>query len=117
MVPVDGVKRRRREKRRAAVYQYQKDSRYFARIADSLKEAGAKELAELGAEDIRPEFNGKNRSKPAGSTAGWLNTKFTDGRGIIDFVSKYPLVISSFQVLPSDDRQSRFHVRHDPDPI
>ena len=27
-------------------------------IADSLKEAGAEELAELGAEDVRPEFSG-----------------------------------------------------------
>jgi putative N6-adenine-specific DNA methylase len=34
------------------------DGRYFAQIADSLKEAGAKELAELGAEDVRPEFSG-----------------------------------------------------------
>jgi putative N6-adenine-specific DNA methylase len=46
------------EKRQTAVYQYQKDGRYFARIADSLKEAGAKELAELGAEDVEPEFSG-----------------------------------------------------------
>ena len=58
MVSTDTVKRRRREKRQAAVYQYQKDCRYFAQIADSLKEAGAKELAELGAEDVRPEFSG-----------------------------------------------------------
>ena len=52
------VKRLRREKRPATVYQYQKDCRYFAQIADNLKEAGAKELAELGAEDVRPEFSG-----------------------------------------------------------
>ena len=58
MVSDDWVKRHRREKRQAAVYQYQKDCRYFAQIADSLKEAGAKELAELGAEDVRPEFSG-----------------------------------------------------------
>ena len=58
MVSSDRVKRVRRKKRPAAVYQYQKDSRYFAQIADSLKEAGAKELAELGAEDIKPEFRG-----------------------------------------------------------
>ncbi len=58
MVSADGVKRRRRKKRPAAVYQYQKDCRYFAQIADSLKEAGAKEIAELGAEDVRPEFSG-----------------------------------------------------------
>ena len=48
----------RRKKRKAAVYEYQKDGRYFAQIADSLKEAGAEELAELGAEDVRPEFSG-----------------------------------------------------------
>ena len=40
------------------MYQYQKDCRYFAQIADSLKEAGADELSELGAEDVRPEFSG-----------------------------------------------------------
>jgi len=48
----------RRKKQKAAVYQYQKDGRYFAQIADSIKEAGAAELAELGAEDVRPEFSG-----------------------------------------------------------
>jgi len=48
----------RREKRKASAYQYQKDCRYFAQIADSLKEAGAEELSELGAKDIRPEFSG-----------------------------------------------------------
>jgi putative N6-adenine-specific DNA methylase len=48
----------RRKKRKAAAYQYQKDCRYFAQIADSLKEAGAEELAELGAENVRPEFSG-----------------------------------------------------------
>ena len=58
MVSADWVKRPRRKKRQAAVYRYQKDGRYFAQIADSLKEAGAKELAELGAEDVRPEFSG-----------------------------------------------------------
>ena len=58
MVSSDRVKRVRRKKRPAAVYQYQKDGRYFAQIADNLKEAGAKELAELGAEDIKPEFRG-----------------------------------------------------------
>ena len=58
MVSADRVKRLRREKRQAAVYQYQKDCRYFAQIADSLKEAGAEELSELGAEDVRPEFSG-----------------------------------------------------------
>ena len=58
MVSTDRVKRLKREKRQAAVYQYQKDCRYFAQIADNLKEAGAKELSELGAEDVRPEFSG-----------------------------------------------------------
>ena len=58
MVSADRVKRPRREKRQAAVYQYQKDCRYFAQIAGSLKEAGATELAELGAEDVRPKFSG-----------------------------------------------------------
>jgi len=58
MVSSDRVKRVRRKKRPAAVYQYQQDSRYFAQIADSLKEAGAKELAELGAADVRPDFSG-----------------------------------------------------------
>jgi putative N6-adenine-specific DNA methylase len=58
MIPSDRVKRRRRKKRPPAVHQYQKNNRYFAQIADSLKEAGAGELAELGAEDVRPEFSG-----------------------------------------------------------
>ena len=58
MVSADWVKRHKKEKRQGAVYQYQKDSRYFAQIADSLKEAGADELSELGAEDVRPEFSG-----------------------------------------------------------
>jgi len=39
-------------------YQYQRDNRYFAQIADGLTEAGAMELAELGAEEIRPDFSG-----------------------------------------------------------
>jgi len=58
MVSADRVNHLRRKKRQTAVYQYQKDCRYFAQIADSLKETGAKELAELGAEDVRPEFSG-----------------------------------------------------------
>ncbi len=58
MAAAEGIKRLRRKKRQAAAYQYQKDCSYFAQIADSLKEAGAQELAELGAEDIRPEFSG-----------------------------------------------------------
>ena len=58
MVSADRVKRRKREKRQVAVYQYQKDGRYFAQIAEGLKEAGAEELSELGAEDVRPELAG-----------------------------------------------------------
>ncbi len=41
-----------------AAYKYQQDSCYFVQIAEGLKEAGAEELAELGAEDIAPEFSG-----------------------------------------------------------
>lgn len=41
-----------------ATYKYQRDSRYFVKIAEGVKEAGAKELAELGAEDIALEFRG-----------------------------------------------------------
>ena len=58
MVSADWAKRPKREKQKAAAYQYQKDCRYFAKVADGLKEAGAEELAELGAEDVRPEFSG-----------------------------------------------------------
>jgi putative N6-adenine-specific DNA methylase len=58
MASADWVKRTIRKKPQKAVYQYQKDSRYFAQIADSLKEAGAQELVELGAQDVRPEFSG-----------------------------------------------------------
>ncbi len=39
-------------------YQYQKDKQYFAQVAEGLKEAGARELAELGAENVQPEFSG-----------------------------------------------------------
>ncbi len=39
-------------------YQYQKDKQYFAQVAEGLKDAGARELAELGAENVRPEFSG-----------------------------------------------------------
>ena len=41
-----------------AVYMYQRDSRYFVKIAEGVKEAGAKELADLGAKDIAPEYRG-----------------------------------------------------------
>ncbi|KPA14798.1 rRNA (guanine-N(2)-)-methyltransferase [Candidatus Magnetomorum sp. HK-1] len=46
------------EKQKSAVYQYQKDCSYFAKVPDCLKDAGAEELTELGAEDVRPEFRG-----------------------------------------------------------
>jgi len=39
-------------------YQYQKDKQYFAQVAEGLKEAGTRELAELGAENVQPEFSG-----------------------------------------------------------
>jgi putative N6-adenine-specific DNA methylase len=58
MGSADRVIRLKRKKRQTTLYEYQKDCRYFAQIADSLKEAGAQELAELGAEDVRPEFSG-----------------------------------------------------------
>jgi putative N6-adenine-specific DNA methylase len=45
-------------KQQTFLYQYQKDSRYFAQIADGLKEAGAQEIAELGARDVQSEFSG-----------------------------------------------------------
>ncbi|MBW1834344.1 MAG: class I SAM-dependent RNA methyltransferase [Deltaproteobacteria bacterium] len=48
----------RGDKQRVATYKYQRDSRYFAQIAEGLIEAGAQELAELGAENIAPEFRG-----------------------------------------------------------
>jgi len=41
-----------------AVYKYQRDFRYFAQIAEGIIEAGAEELAELGAQDITPVFRG-----------------------------------------------------------
>ena len=58
MVSADWVKRVRRKKRHAVVYQYQEDDGYFGQIAEGLKEAGVKELSQLGAEDVRPEFSG-----------------------------------------------------------
>ncbi|MBW1836330.1 MAG: class I SAM-dependent RNA methyltransferase [Deltaproteobacteria bacterium] len=58
MVSADWVKRSRKKNRKTPAYQYQKDCRYFAMVADGLKEAGAEELSELGAEDVRPEFSG-----------------------------------------------------------
>jgi putative N6-adenine-specific DNA methylase len=41
-----------------SMYEYQKDNRYFAQIADGIKELGADELRELGARDISPEYGG-----------------------------------------------------------
>ncbi len=40
------------------MYQYQKSDRYFAQIAEGCEEAGAGELQELKAEDVRPAFRG-----------------------------------------------------------
>ncbi|MFH2011340.1 MAG: class I SAM-dependent RNA methyltransferase [Pseudomonadota bacterium] len=57
-MPADRVKCIGIKKNQVAAYQYQKDCRYFAQIADGLKEAGGEELAELGAKDIRQEFSG-----------------------------------------------------------
>ncbi|MEA3427670.1 MAG: class I SAM-dependent RNA methyltransferase [Thermodesulfobacteriota bacterium] len=48
----------RGDKQQVAAYKYQRDSRYFVQIAEGVKEAGAEELAELGAEDIALEFRG-----------------------------------------------------------
>lgn len=42
----------------AVAYLYQKDNQYFAQIAEDVKDAGARELAELGARNIQPEFRG-----------------------------------------------------------
>jgi putative N6-adenine-specific DNA methylase len=58
MASADGIKRRKRENRPAATYMYQLDGRYFAEVADGLKTAGAEELVELGADDVRTEFSG-----------------------------------------------------------
>jgi len=58
MSPADWVKRPKRAKRPAAAFQYQQNGRYFAQIADGLKEAGVEEIAHLGAEDVRPAFSG-----------------------------------------------------------
>ena len=58
MATTHWIKRTKREKRPAAVYQYQQESRYFAQVAEDLKEAAAEEIIELGAGDVRPEFSG-----------------------------------------------------------
>ncbi|MEZ4567875.1 MAG: hypothetical protein R2860_13275 [Desulfobacterales bacterium] len=53
-------------------YEYRKDKRYFAQIEEGLKNLGAKELAGLGARNIRPRVsrNSFPRIKPSftGST-------------------------------------------------
>ena len=58
MAPADWIRRLKKEKKQTTVYQYQKDGCYFAQIADSIKDAGAEELIELGAQEVRPEFSG-----------------------------------------------------------
>ncbi|HEC97401.1 MAG TPA: class I SAM-dependent RNA methyltransferase [Nitrospirae bacterium] len=40
------------------MYEYQKTDRFFAQIADGIKELGARELSELGAGAISPEYSG-----------------------------------------------------------
>ena len=39
-------------------YQYQKNQRFFAQIANGLEELGAKELLQLGAADVAPAYRG-----------------------------------------------------------
>ncbi|MFH1674935.1 MAG: class I SAM-dependent RNA methyltransferase [Pseudomonadota bacterium] len=58
MVSNGMVTKRRRGKPQVPAYRYQQDSCYFAQIAEGVKEAGAEELAELGAEDITLDFRG-----------------------------------------------------------
>ncbi len=60
MVPRRMLRKRKKEQRKETVYKYQQDSRYFAQIAEGIKEAGAEELAELGAEEITLEYRGIN---------------------------------------------------------
>ncbi|MDI6809267.1 MAG: class I SAM-dependent RNA methyltransferase [Candidatus Eisenbacteria bacterium] len=40
------------------MYEYQRNRRYFAQLPDGIKELGAQELSELGAQDITPEYGG-----------------------------------------------------------
>ncbi|NOZ25843.1 MAG: class I SAM-dependent RNA methyltransferase [Nitrospirae bacterium] len=40
------------------MYEYQKTNRFFAQIADDIKELGARELSELGATAVSPEHSG-----------------------------------------------------------
>ena len=52
------VIRRKKGSRPARAYKYQQDSRYFAQIAEGIKQAGAEELSGLGAKDIALEYRG-----------------------------------------------------------
>ncbi|MCK5506289.1 MAG: class I SAM-dependent RNA methyltransferase [Thermodesulfovibrionia bacterium] len=40
------------------MYEYQKNKLFFAQIADDIKEPGSRELSELGAQKINPEYRG-----------------------------------------------------------
>jgi putative N6-adenine-specific DNA methylase len=40
------------------MYEYQRNNRYFAQIADGIKELGEQELSELGAREITPAYGG-----------------------------------------------------------
>jgi len=52
------IKKKRKSKPQISEYKYIKDSRFFAQIAEGIKEAGAEELERLGAKDITPTFRG-----------------------------------------------------------
>ncbi len=40
------------------MYEYQRSNKFFAQIADDIKEPGVQELSELGAQEISPEYRG-----------------------------------------------------------
>ncbi|HDZ83695.1 MAG TPA: class I SAM-dependent RNA methyltransferase, partial [Nitrospirae bacterium] len=40
------------------MYEYQKNNRYFAQIADGIKELGVQELSELGADNVSSVYRG-----------------------------------------------------------
>ena len=40
------------------MYEYQKNNRFFAQIAEEIKELGARELSDLGAKNISPAYRG-----------------------------------------------------------
>ena len=61
-----------------ASYKYQRDSRYFVQIAEGIKEAGAEELAELGAKDIPHSKYASLRLKDA--VADYFKEKTDQGR-------------------------------------